>query len=54
MMFYKVHYRPASIPLTSYDFSCCSSSIEIFENYVYLGLTIHEYLDWNVTAIVVA
>ena len=44
-----VHYRPASIPRTNYDFSCCSSKIETVDKYVYLGLTIHEHLDWNVT-----
>ena len=49
-----VHYRPASIPSTNYDFSCCSSTIETVDKYVYLVLTIHEHLDWNVSAKIVA
>ena len=49
-----VHNRPASIPRTKYDLSCCSSAIKTVDKYVYLGLTIHEHLDWNVTAKVVA
>ena len=48
-----VHYRPASIPRTNYHFSCCSSKLETVDKYVYLGLTIHEHLDWHVTTKVV-
>ena len=48
-----VHYRPASILPTNYDFSCCSSKIETVDKFVYVGLTFHEHLDWNVTANVV-
>ena len=49
-----VNYWPACVPLTNFYFSCCSSNIERPDNYTYLGLTIHEHLDWNVTAKVVA
>ena len=48
-----VHYRPDSVPRSSFSFSCCSSNIEIVDRYVYLGLTIQEHMDWNITAIVV-
>ena len=49
-----VHYRSSAVPCTKYVFSCSSSSPEIVDRYVYLGLVIHEHLDWNVTAKVVA
>ena len=35
-----VHYRHESIPRSFFNFSCCSSNIEIVDKYVYLGLTI--------------
>ena len=49
-----VHYRPESVPWSSFSFCCCSSNIEIVDGYVYLGLTIQEHMDWNITANVVA
>ena len=30
-----VHYRPASIPQTNFNFTCCSSNIEIANKYTY-------------------
>ena len=49
-----VHYRPESVPRSSLCFCCCSSNIEIVDRYVYLGLTIQEHIDWNITANIVA
>ena len=49
-----VHYRPESVPRSSFSFSCCSSNIEIVDRYVYSGLTIQEHMDLNITANVVA
>ena len=49
-----VHYRSSAVRCTKYVFSCSSSSLEIVDRYVYLGLVIYEHLDWNVTAKVVA
>ena len=48
-----VHYRHECIPRYSFNFSCCSSNIEIVDKYVYLGLTILEHMDWNIMAKVV-
>ncbi len=49
-----VHFRPNSCPLTYCIFRCGDSVIKVVDRYVYLGLTLHEHLDFNITAKVVA
>ena len=45
-----VHFRPRSIPCTNFTFTCGSN--ELVDEYVcmYLGITLTEFLDFNVTA----
>ena len=49
-----VHFRPNSIPKTGHGFTCGEHHLVISDRYTYLGLTLNEYLDFNVTARAVA
>ena len=49
-----VHVRPNSIQRSNYVFTCGSSTIEYSDRYVYLGMTLTEHLDFNITATIVA
>ena len=49
-----VHFRPNSIPKTGHGFTCGEHRLVISDRYTYLGLTLNEYLDFNVTARAVA
>ncbi len=49
-----VHFRPRSQQKTVFSFTCGSDVISIVNKYIYLGLTLDEYLDFNVTARYVA
>ena len=45
-----VHFRAVSCPRTEVTFHCGSDIIRNTDRYVYLGLTLTEHLDYNVTA----
>ena len=45
-----VHFRPRSIPCTNFTFTCGSNELKIVDKYVYLGITLTEFFDFNVTA----
>ena len=45
-----VHFRPKSIGRTEFQFKIGNAHIDVIEKYVYLGLTLNEFLDYNVTA----
>ena len=45
-----VHFRPKSILKTNFNFKCGEFNIEVNDKYIYLGLTLDEFLDFNVTA----
>ena len=49
-----VHFRPRSKPQTIFEFKCGGSDIIIKNKYVYLGLGLDEYFNYNVTASFVA
>ena len=49
-----VHFRPCCIPRTEVVFKCGVNNIKLTEKYVYLGLTLTEFLDYNVTAKIIA
>ena len=49
-----VHFRPCCIPRTKFVFKCGINDINLSESYVYLGLTLTEFLDYNVTAKIIA
>ena len=49
-----VHLRPPSVRRTQYDFRCGDAELNVVEKYTYLGLILTEFLDYNVTAKVVA
>ena len=44
-----VHFRQRSVPYSDFSFRCAIDELNIIEKYVYLGLTLTEYLDYNVT-----
>ena len=47
-----VHFRPTSIQRSTFIFKCGNELeiLEITDCYVYLGLILHEFLDFNITA----
>ena len=45
-----VHFRQRSVPCFDFLFTCGTDQLNIVEQYVYLGLTLTEFLDYNVTA----
>ena len=49
-----VHFRPNSVPKINNDFMCGATKLLITDRYTYLGITLNEFLDYNVTAKVVA
>lgn len=49
-----VHFRSKSMPLSNYEFSCNSKSMEIVPQYKYLGLVLTEHLDYSHMAKLVA
>ena len=49
-----VHFRPKSVQRTAYNFRCGNDNLSVVDKYAYLGLVLNEYLDYNVTAKVVA
>ena len=45
-----MHFRATSVPCSNFNFSCKSIRLDVVDKYVYLGLTVTEHIDWNVTA----
>ena len=49
-----VHFRPNSVARTSFEFKCGATSILTADKYTYLGITLNEFLDFNITTKTVA
>ena len=49
-----VHFRQLSIAKSDVVFTCGGNDLMYSDRYVYLGLTLTDYLDFNVTAKIVA
>ena len=49
-----MHIRPPSIGRTKHSFHCGGAALKIVEKYNYLGILLNEFLDYNVTAKIVA
>ncbi len=49
-----VHFRAASMPRSNYTFTYADLPIVISERYKYLGLILTEFLDYQITASIVA
>ena len=49
-----VHFRPISMPKTTLKFICGANELQVVDRYVYLGLTLKEFLDFNEMAKTVA
>ena len=45
-----VHFRRPSSPRSNFNFSCVDQALDYTGQYKYLGLILHEHLDFNVTA----
>ena len=49
-----VHFRTRSISRSTFSFKYGAQVLDTVDKYVYLGLTMNEFLDFNVTAKVVS
>ena len=49
-----VHFRPNSVTRTSFEFKCDVTSILTADKYTYLGITLNEFLNFNIIAKAVA
>ena len=49
-----LHFRPPSVGRTNYNFRCGDAALYIVEKYNYSVLVLNEFLDYNVTAKIVA
>ena len=49
-----VHFRPNSAPRINNHFVCGAQELLIMDRYIYLGITLNAFLDYNVTAKAVA
>ena len=49
-----VHFRLPSVPRSSFHFSCGESTLDITQQYKYLGVILQEHLDYGLTAKAVA
>ena len=49
-----LHFRPPSVGRTNYNFRYGDAALYIVEKYNYLVLVVNEFLDYNVTAKIVA
>ncbi len=49
-----VHFRAASMPRSNYTFTYGDLPIVISERYKYLGLILTEFLDYHITASIIA
>ena len=49
-----MHFRPNSISRTTFRFTCGQCDLQIIDKYKYLGLVLNEFLDFSMTAKLVA
>lgn len=49
-----VHFRPQRCPKTNFVFKYAGEDILIVSRYKYLGVVLDEFLDFNITATVLA
>ena len=49
-----VHFRLPSMERSKYIFKCGDMNIKLNNHYTYLGLILNEFLDFNLTAEIVA
>ena len=49
-----VHFRPNSEPRSNFEFSCRTEKLAVVDRYSYLGVTLTEFLDFDVTAKIIA
>ena len=49
-----VHFRTNACPLSEFNFTCGSIQLKIVDRYTYLGVVLHEHLDYNITVKAVA
>ena len=49
-----IHFRQHSVSRSTCNFTCGEHDLEIVDRYVYLGLSINEFLDFNFTAKIVS
>ena len=49
-----IHFRTPSVPKSSSDFKCGDTSLDITSQYNYLGLTLTEFLNYDIMAANVA
>ena len=49
-----VHFRPKSVVCTQLKFMCGNNQINSVDRYTYLGVALHENLDYNITVKYVA
>ena len=49
-----IHFRPNSVPKVAWNFKCGENDLLLTDRYTYLGITLNEFLDHNITAKVVA
>ena len=49
-----IHFRQHSVSRSTCNFTCDEHDVEIVDRYVYLGLSINEFLDFNFTAKIVS
>ena len=49
-----MHFRPYSISRTTFRFTCGQRDLQIIDKYKYLGLVLNEFLDFSMTAKLVA
>ena len=49
-----VHFRPNSEQSSDFDFMCGTDKIGTVDRYSYLGITLMEFLDFDVTAKIIA
>ena len=49
-----VHYRPSGQERTQFVFKLGSENLEVVSQYKYLGLVLNEFLDFSITAALLA
>ena len=49
-----IHFRPNSVLKVAWNFKCGEKDLLLTDRYTYLGITLNEFLDFNITAKVVA
>ena len=49
-----VHFRRLSVQRSVFNFSCGEMRLDLIQQYKYLGLILHEHLDYSITAKAVA